>query len=185
MVFEPNLPLPDMKARLVLNRLASRGRILETRPAVEQLDEVDALPEFTVWLTSDCDPEELRALADVDGVARIRIDPAGKQPAENQSDEPVTSAVSKSNPTARTRTAADSSPPPSAEPVVITPPPASDPNTSDLAVPVAPAGPGGIPGERTHESLRLPLRLAPKRAASRARPRSRRRSGSRATGSIT
>src|SRR5208282_3462011 len=30
-VFEPNLPLPDMKARLVLNRLAARGRVLETR----------------------------------------------------------------------------------------------------------------------------------------------------------
>ena len=32
-VFEPNLPLADMKARLVLNRLAARGRVLETRSA--------------------------------------------------------------------------------------------------------------------------------------------------------
>ena len=32
-VFEPNLPLADMKARLVLNRLAARGRVLTTRSA--------------------------------------------------------------------------------------------------------------------------------------------------------
>ena len=78
-VFEPNLPLADMKARLVLNRLASRGRILETRPPAEQLDEVESFSEFTVWLTSECDPEELRSLADVDGVARIRIEPASRR----------------------------------------------------------------------------------------------------------
>ena len=75
-VFEPNLPLPDMKARLVLNRLAARGRVLETRPTVDQLDEVDSLPEFTVWIVTECALEELRNLADVDGVARIRIEPS-------------------------------------------------------------------------------------------------------------
>ena len=73
-VFEPNLPLPDMKARLVLNRLAARGRVLETYPPADQLDEVESLPEFTVFLAAECDPEELRGLADVDGVARIRIE---------------------------------------------------------------------------------------------------------------
>jgi two-component system chemotaxis sensor kinase CheA len=73
-VFEQNLPLADMKARLVLNRLATRGRVLETRPPADQLDEVESLAEFTVWLTADCSSEELRSLADVDGVARIRIE---------------------------------------------------------------------------------------------------------------
>src|SRR4051812_35056462 len=37
-VFEANLPLPDMKARLVLNRLAARGRVIETHPPADQLD---------------------------------------------------------------------------------------------------------------------------------------------------
>jgi two-component system, chemotaxis family, sensor kinase CheA len=73
-VFEPGLALADMKARLVLNRLAGRGRVLETRPPVEQLDEVESLPDFTVWLATECEPDELRSLADVDGVARIRIE---------------------------------------------------------------------------------------------------------------
>ena len=93
-VFEPNLPLPDMKARLVLNRLASRGRVLETRPPAEQLDEVESLTEFTVWLASECDPEELRSLADVDGVARIRIEPAANLRRRTSLDEPVTSPAS-------------------------------------------------------------------------------------------
>ena len=47
-VFEPNLPLADMKARLVLNRLSSRGGSCRTDPPAEQLDEVESLPRFTV-----------------------------------------------------------------------------------------------------------------------------------------
>jgi two-component system chemotaxis sensor kinase CheA len=88
-VFEPNLPLPDMKARLVLNRLAGRGRVLQTHPPVDQLDEVESLNEFTVWLAAECELDELRSLADVDGVARIRIDPAAALSPRTEPDEPV------------------------------------------------------------------------------------------------
>ena len=88
-VFEPNLPLPDMKARLVLNRLAARGRVLETHPPADQLDEVESLPEFTVFLAAECDPEELRALADVDGVARIRIEHGATNRPRTPSAEPA------------------------------------------------------------------------------------------------
>src|SRR5271157_2620251 len=95
-VFEPNLPLPDMKARLVLNRLASRGRVLETRPPAEQLDEVESLTEFTVWLTSECDLEELRSLADVDGAAGIQIEPSANLRRTTSLDEPATSSASAS-----------------------------------------------------------------------------------------
>jgi two-component system chemotaxis sensor kinase CheA len=75
-VFEPNLPLADMKARLVLNRLSSKARILSTNPPAERLDDVDPLTQFIVYLTADCEAEELRALADVEGVAEIRLEPA-------------------------------------------------------------------------------------------------------------
>ncbi|MFO0891389.1 MAG: Hpt domain-containing protein [Isosphaeraceae bacterium] len=54
-VFEPHLPLPDMKARLVFNRLSARGRVLETRPPIESIEEAEALTEFTVWLATECD----------------------------------------------------------------------------------------------------------------------------------
>ena len=94
MVFEPNLPLPDMKARLVLNRLGARGRVLKTHPPADQLDEVESLSEFTVWLAAECEPDELRALADVDGVARIRIEPAAStQPQGNPSGTEPTAAA--------------------------------------------------------------------------------------------
>ena len=159
-VLEPNLPLPDMKASLVLNRLASRGRVLETRPPAEQLDEVESLTEFTVWLTSECDLEELRSLADVDGVARIRIEPSANLRRTTGLDEPARSSASASNSAAvEPETVPAASPPPQAEPAVITTPPGADHRTSDLPVSVtmpvpvaspvserissAPAGPTG------------------------------------------
>ncbi len=73
-VFEAGLPLADMKARLVLNRLSSRGRVISTDPPVERMDEAHPPSRFTVILAADADPAELRSLADVAGVVEIRID---------------------------------------------------------------------------------------------------------------
>jgi len=74
-VFEPNLPLVDMKARLVLNRLSTKARILSTDPSAEQLDVVEQLTQLTVCLVTESDLGELRGLADVEGVAEIRLEP--------------------------------------------------------------------------------------------------------------
>jgi two-component system chemotaxis sensor kinase CheA len=74
-IFEPMLPLADMKARLVLNRLAAKARILSTDPSAEQLDEIDPLTRLAVYLASEADLDELRGLADVEGVAEIHIEP--------------------------------------------------------------------------------------------------------------
>lgn len=81
--FEANLPWPDMKARLVLNRLATKGRVLATEPPVERLDEVESLTKFTVWLASEGAVDEFHALADVDGVTAIEVvtPPASVAPA--------------------------------------------------------------------------------------------------------
>src|SRR5262249_44416852 len=40
--FEPNLPWPDMKAKLVLSRLAAKARVLATDPPAEHLERVEA-----------------------------------------------------------------------------------------------------------------------------------------------
>ena len=64
-----------MKARLVLNRLSTRARILSTDPPVERLDEIDPLTKFIVYLPTEANVDELRSLADVEGVAEIRIEP--------------------------------------------------------------------------------------------------------------
>ena len=72
--FEPNLPWPDMKAKLVLNRLAAKGRILAAEPPAERLEEIENLSQFRVWLAADADLDELSALADVDGVAEVEAE---------------------------------------------------------------------------------------------------------------
>ncbi len=73
-IFEPNLPLADMKARLVLNRLSTRARVVSTDPPVERLDEIDPLTQFTVYLTGEASIDELRNLADIEGVAEIQVE---------------------------------------------------------------------------------------------------------------
>lgn len=83
LLFESGLRWPDMKAKLVLNRLSAKARVISTDPSIEQLEEAESLPEFTIKLAAECGIEELHALADVDGVSEIRIetgprpDPAG------------------------------------------------------------------------------------------------------------
>ncbi len=73
-VFEPNLPLVDMKARLVINRLATKARILSSTPAVEQLDELESLDRLVVRVAFDRAPTELVELADVEGAVRVFIE---------------------------------------------------------------------------------------------------------------
>jgi two-component system chemotaxis sensor kinase CheA len=85
-IFEPGLHPADMKAKLVVNRLASRARIVATEPAAEQLEGAESLSRLTVWMVADCGFEELRALADVAGVADVQLAPTlsegeGRRPA--------------------------------------------------------------------------------------------------------
>jgi two-component system chemotaxis sensor kinase CheA len=85
--FVPGLAWRDLKAQLVLSRLASRARVLSTEPAIELLEQVGAnLERFTVWLAPDADDAVLRVLADVDGVQEVLIStegaPAGEGVAE-------------------------------------------------------------------------------------------------------
>ena len=103
-IFQPNLPLADMKARLVLNRLSTKARILSTEPPVERLDEIDPLTRFTVYLTAEANADELRSLADVEGVAEIQIEPFHpddpQKPAAKIVAEPQSKPESKPPPTA-------------------------------------------------------------------------------------
>ncbi len=114
--FEPNLPWPDMKAKLILNRLAAKGRILATEPGAEQLEEAEDLRQFRVWLVADGDADELLALADVDGVAEVRADPVagpGVEPKpEPEPEEVEEPAILLSPPTEEGRA---EEPPPSVE----------------------------------------------------------------------
>jgi two-component system chemotaxis sensor kinase CheA len=89
-LFEPDLKWPDMKAKLVLNRLSARGQVLATEPPADRLDDVESLPQFGIWLLSDADVVELHALADVDGVTGIQIETApGPGLAAKEEEEPA------------------------------------------------------------------------------------------------
>jgi two-component system chemotaxis sensor kinase CheA len=100
-IFRPNLPLADMKARLVFNRLSTRANILSTDPPVEQLDDIETLTRFTIYLTSDATHGELRSLADVEGVAETWIEPVNVNDTHNPTktvlDQPSVSAASPSS----------------------------------------------------------------------------------------
>ncbi len=94
--FEPGLPLADIKAKLILNRLATRAVIVSTEPADAVLESSESLDSLTATLRSDASFEELKTLADVSGVVRVRLvdptsppdepEPTSSVPAEGPSD---------------------------------------------------------------------------------------------------
>ncbi len=140
-VFEANLPLADMKARLVLNRLSSRVRVLRTDPPVERLDDVESLPRFTVFLVADCDMDELRALADVEGVAQVRIKSIPQAGLESEPSIPqaaagltrTSGAIPASPAVAPTAQAPRDEPQPPAEAMTVTASPAPDPTPPEVS----------------------------------------------------
>ncbi|WP_337174098.1 chemotaxis protein CheW [Paludisphaera sp.] len=73
--FEPGLQLADMKARLVAERLASKGRVVASDPPLDRLDEAERIETFVVWVADAEDVDALRSLANVDGAESVTIDP--------------------------------------------------------------------------------------------------------------
>ena len=153
--FEPNLTWPDMKAKLVLNRLAAKARILATEPPAEQLEDVDDLRRFRIWLASDRDRDELLNLADVDGVAELEIlpvtgvgvappDPAPPAPAPPAGETNPTPPPRETNPTA----------PLVGETNPTTPPRQTNP-TPPLAAETNPTAAAGEPKKRVAETVRV------------------------------
>lgn len=71
--FRAGLQLVDLKARLIVNRLAGLGELKSLRPALDALSETEKLDQFEIFLETDEDPDRLRAAADVDGVEAIEF----------------------------------------------------------------------------------------------------------------
>jgi two-component system chemotaxis sensor kinase CheA len=85
-VFEPQLTWKDMKARLILSRISERAQIIGSEPPLERLEEVESLPSVTFLVQVESDPEDLRPLADVDGVLEVRIERPGEKPPSDASE---------------------------------------------------------------------------------------------------
>ncbi len=77
--FEANLPLADLKARLIVSRLSGLGDLKSTSPDLDVLDRIDDLTQFLVVIDTERSAEEIRSAANVDGVASIDFASAASQ----------------------------------------------------------------------------------------------------------
>lgn len=90
--FRPGLQLADLKARLIVARLSSLGEILGCEPPIDDAHSFDELPLFSLILVTDRSFEEVRKVANVDGVESIEIlggESAAVRPAAPQTVEGV------------------------------------------------------------------------------------------------
>ena len=123
--FEAGLQLADLKARLVVTRLAQVGEIVATDPPVDDVRSVDDLAGLAVVVLSDRGRDELRSLADVDGVREVEI--------EGGALTDVAAGGGRD---------AEPPPAPSSAPSILDPPPgAAHPADVDTAVPAPPPEP--------------------------------------------
>lgn len=72
--FRPGLQLADLKARLIVSRLSSIGEIIACEPPIDDAHSFDELPLFSMTLLTDRKIEDVRKIANVDGVASIEIE---------------------------------------------------------------------------------------------------------------
>ncbi len=71
--FRPGLQLADLKAQLILNRLAAIGEVQWTRPDRSQLSGMEHLDTLEVQIETDLSAEKVRAVVDLDGVEEIEL----------------------------------------------------------------------------------------------------------------
>ena len=71
--FRPGLQLADLKARLIVARLSSIGEIIACDPQIDDAHSFDELPLFSLTLVTDRKFEEVRKIANVDGVESVEI----------------------------------------------------------------------------------------------------------------
>ncbi len=71
--FRPGLQLADLKARLIVSRLSSIGEIIACEPPIDDAHSFDELPLFSLTLVTERNIEEVRKVANVDGVESLEI----------------------------------------------------------------------------------------------------------------
>ena len=72
--FEEGLPLADVKADLILQRLSALGVLSDSAPPPDQLPLISETRRLQVLLSSERPAAEIRAAADVGGVDTVEID---------------------------------------------------------------------------------------------------------------
>ncbi len=72
-VFQSDISLPEMKARLIAKRLSAIGEIISAEPSLEKLDEIQDLRCISFRLATDSDISTVNLAADMSGVASISV----------------------------------------------------------------------------------------------------------------
>ena len=78
--FAPGLALPDLKARVVLKRLAGLGTLVRTEPPLDELATRPDAGWLDIVLTTAADAPALIIAADADGIESAELDQAGAAP---------------------------------------------------------------------------------------------------------
>jgi two-component system chemotaxis sensor kinase CheA len=71
--FDAGLPMVELKAELVLARLASVGTVVDVRPPRERFGDPPGLTRLDVLVETAAERTEIEAAADVDGVGRLVV----------------------------------------------------------------------------------------------------------------
>ena len=72
-VFQSDISLPEMKARLIAKRLSAIGEIISAEPSLEKLDEIQDIRRISFRLATDSDISTVNLAADMSGVASISV----------------------------------------------------------------------------------------------------------------
>ncbi len=72
--FREQLPLVDLKAQLIVNRLAGLGDVQATIPSLDAIREDEPLREFVISIATERSTEQLTEAADVEGVESVDVD---------------------------------------------------------------------------------------------------------------
>jgi two-component system chemotaxis sensor kinase CheA len=83
--FSPTLELPDLKAELILARIAQLGTVLRISPTRDDWASVAALGTFQLWVRTNRTDRELRAAAEVVGVDLLEIDSVSDESLDDES----------------------------------------------------------------------------------------------------
>lgn len=88
--FPPSMPLPGLKASLILERLGSLGKVFYSNPPASELDHVNELPSFTFGLLTPASAATIASRLKLGGVTKVdlvplpRLAPPANQPARQE-----------------------------------------------------------------------------------------------------
>ena len=87
--FQPGLALVGLKARLVYEKLAGLGEIVQFSPHIDTVDDLETIDEVRFAITTDCSPNEVLRRSQVAGLCEFHVAPLK---AERTADAPAAAA---------------------------------------------------------------------------------------------